>query len=141
MSNGQLYASVNLLNQKVKFEGTAGEKAPITIDYIPPIGDGEGYTSLELLLISLASCSGTTMVSLLRRMQKAVTGLKVNASGVRREQHPTGFKTIELQFIINSKDVTNEDVQKAVQLSEESLCPVWAMVKNNVEITTKFEII
>jgi len=27
--------------------------------------------------------------------------------------------------------------QEAIQLSEEKFCPVWAIVKNNVEVVTK----
>lgn len=140
MSLGKLEASVNLINQKVKFEGAAGKNAPITIDYIPPIGDGEGIMPLELVLLSLASCSGSTVVTILRRMGKEVAGLKVNANGIRREEHPTGFRTITLEFVINSKDAADENVQKAIQLSEASLCPVWAMLKDNVEIITEYKI-
>ncbi len=42
-----LEASVTLVNDKIKFSGTAGENPPVAIDYTPPIGDGEGYTSLS----------------------------------------------------------------------------------------------
>jgi len=39
-------------------------------EYEKSIGDGEGFMPLELLLLSLASCSGSTVVSLLRRMKR-----------------------------------------------------------------------
>lgn len=141
MPIGQLEASITLVNQKVKFEGTAGGKEVVVIDYIPPVGDGEGYMSLELFLISFASCAGTSVISLLRRMGKNITGFKVNAKGTRREVHPTGFETIRMEFIIHSKDIEEENVKKALQLSEESICPVWAMIKNNVEVATEFTVI
>lgn len=32
-------------------------------------------------------------------------------------------------------------MRKAIALSEQSLCPVWAMLKGNVTITTEFDII
>ena len=137
----QLEVSVDLTNEKVQFSGVSRSNPAITIDYIPPLGDGQGYMPLELLLISLASCSGATVASILRKMRKTVSGLKVNAQGVRREQHPTSFQKISLQFIINSGDVGESDLQKAIQLSEESFCPVWAMLKNNVEIVTEYQII
>ena len=137
----QLEAVVELLNQKVKFKGIADSKDPIIIDYIPPVGDGEGYTSLELLLLSFSSCSATSVLSLLRKMKKNITGFKVNAKGIRREIHPLSFEKINLEFIINSGDTTETDVNKAIQLSEETYCPVWAMLKNNVEINTAYHII
>jgi putative redox protein len=141
MSNGQLQATVSLINDKIKFEGIAGTNAPITIDYIPPIGDGEGIMPLELILMSLAACSGATVALMLRRMQKKVTGLKINASGVRREEHPLGFKSIELKFLVNSPDADDEAVQKAIKLSEETYCPVWTMLKASVEIKTEYKIL
>jgi putative redox protein len=33
------------------------------------------------------------------------------------------------------------DIEKAIQLAEDSVCPVWQMVKNNVEVTTEYKII
>jgi putative redox protein len=64
----QLQAAVELINNKVKFKGTAKSNIQVFIDYNQPIGDGEGYTSLELLLLSLASCSATSVLTLLRRI-------------------------------------------------------------------------
>lgn len=137
----QLSASVNLINQKVKFKGISRSNPEIILDYTPPIGDGEGYTSLELLLISLASCSGSTITSLLRKMRKDVSGLAIKAVGSRREQHPTSFDRIFLEIRLNSIDAGNADMDKALKLSEESYCPVWNMLKNSVEISCGYTII
>jgi putative redox protein len=137
----QLTASARLINQKVKFIGTSGSNPEIILDYTPPVGDGEGYTSLELFLVSLASCSGTSITSLLRRMGKDVSGIKVNAKGNRREQHPTYFEKINLEFILESRDAVDSDVEKAIKISEESVCPVWNMIKNNVEISSEYKIV
>ncbi len=114
---------------------------PIPIDYIPPFGDGQGYTPLEMLLMSLGACSGGTLGLLLRKAGKTVTGISVTAKGVRREHHPTSFTTIHLEFIVTSADVTDDDMRKSIKLAEESVCPVWAMVKGNAEITTGYRII
>lgn len=42
---------------------------------------------------------------------------------------------------IESKDVQPDDMEKVLKLLEESICPVWSMVKNNVEISCKYKII
>ncbi len=138
--NSQLEVSLNLTNQKIKFTGKARSNPEIVMDYFPPFGDGEGYTGLELLLMSLASCSATSIVGLLRKMNKDIRGFSVNARGIRREQHPTSFHTINLDFVLNSDNTADADLQKAINISEESLCPVWAMLKGNVEIITGFRI-
>jgi len=132
-----LTVTLKLVNQKVQFSGSARSLPAVSADYFPPLGDGQGYTGLELLLLSLAVCSATSIVAMLRRMKKTVIDFRVNASGVRREQHPTSFSMIDLAFMLTSPDATEADLQKAVQLSEETYCPVWAMLKGNVEIVCK----
>src|SRR5512146_2061277 len=111
----------------------ANPDRPIAFDYKAPIGDGQGYNGLELLLMSLSGCSGTSVVYLLRKMGKDISAFTVNAKGVRRTQPPIKFERISLEFIVHSKDAAEADVHKAIRLSEESVCPVWQMVKNNVE--------
>jgi len=137
----QLEVTVNSTNQKLGYTGVLRSHPPIPIDYIPPLGDGQGYMPLELVLMSLAACSGGTVAFLLRKMGKNISGVKVNAKGIRREQHPTSFQRIILEFILTSEDTKDSDIQKAIQLSEESVCPVWAMLKNNVDIVTEYKII
>ena len=61
--------------------------------------------------------------------------------GIRRDVHPTSLKKIFLEFILNSKDANEKDMQKAIKLSEETYCPVWAMLKGNVEIVTQYRIL
>ncbi len=134
--------TVNLTNDKVQFTGISKSNPtrPIAFDFKPPIGDGQGYNGLELLLMSLAGCSGTAIVYLLRKMEKNISGLKVNAKGIRREQPPIKFEKILLEFLLTSRDTRDVDIQKAIQLAEESVSPVWQMVKNNTEVTTEYKI-
>jgi putative redox protein len=65
----------------------------------------------------------------------------VHAAGERREQHPTSFSSITLEFLVHSPDVLEADVQKAIAMSESTLCPVWDMLKGNVEIGTTVRIL
>ena len=73
-------------------------------------------------------------------MKKDVTGLKINAKGNRREQHPTSFDKIFLEIHLISKDVEDADLERVLKLSEESICPVWNMLKNCVEISYECKI-
>ena len=133
--------SLNLVNDKLHFVGKTGERVPIDLDYIPPYGDNLGYMPLELFLISLGTCAASSILVLLRKMGKTITGMDVIAKGVRRDVHPTCFETITLEFFLKSGDVDQASFDKAVAMSEESICPVWAMVKNNVKIVVEYTII
>ncbi|HCF93318.1 MAG TPA: osmotically inducible protein OsmC, partial [Firmicutes bacterium] len=70
-----------------------------------------------------------------KRMGKQIQGLQIIIQGKRREEHPLCFEEIKLKISVDSVDVTEEDLKKAVKLAEEKFCPVWAMIKGNVIVT------
>jgi putative redox protein len=74
-------------------------------------------------------------------MKKTITGCEIHANGTRKEEHPTGFKKIILEINLKSSDTTADDLNRVIKLSEETYCPVWAMLKGNVEIEIKYNII
>jgi len=136
----ELIASITLVNDKLHFKSTVGENEPVSIDYIPPLGDNDGYTSLELFLLSLSSCVGSSVLTFLRKMRKTITGCVIHSRGFRREEHPTCFKSILLTINLKSTDTTEEDLKKVIKLSEDTYCPVWAMIKGNVEVEIQYNI-
>jgi putative redox protein len=136
----EVAAAVKLVNDKLNFSGIVDGNNPVSIDYIPPLGDNLGYTSLELLLLSLSSCIGSAVLLFLRRMQKTISEFEITAKGVRKEDHPTGFKSILMNVNVKSPDVTEADLEKVVGLAEEKYCPVWSMIKGNVVINLEYTI-
>ena len=136
----ELHSSIELINDKVNFEGIVDQNDPISIDYTPPLGDNLGYTSLELFLLSISSCLGTSVLAFLRRMQKTINTFHIDSVGYRKQDHPTGFEKVVLNLKLTSRDVTSEDLMKVIKMSEETYCPVISMIKGNVEIIINFEI-
>jgi putative redox protein len=130
----ELNTSINLINDRLNFKGIVDGNTPVSIDYTPPLGDNSGYTSLELLLLSLSSCIGSSVLTFLRKMNKTITGCEIHSRGIRREEHPTGFRTILIEINLKSTDTKADEFNKVIKLSEETYCPVWAMLKGNVEI-------
>ena len=41
----ELKTTIQLLNEKLHFEGKVVGNEPVSIDYTPPLGDNLGYTS------------------------------------------------------------------------------------------------
>jgi putative redox protein len=136
----EVNATLNLINDRLNFSGNVEGNQQISIDYIPPLGDNLGYTSLELLLLSLSSCVGSSVLTFLRRMKKTINEFEIDSKGIRKEEHPTGFKSIFLIIKISSPDVTEEDLNKVIKLTEETYCPVWSMIKGNVEVNINYTI-
>jgi uncharacterized OsmC-like protein len=136
----ELTTSVKLINDKLNFSGTVEGNTPISIDYISPLGDNLGYTSLELLLISFSTCLGSAVLVFLRKMQKSISEFEITSKGIRNEVHPTGFKNILIEINLKSADVNEDDLKKVIALAEEKYCPVWAMIKGNVMINFNFNL-
>ena len=135
--------TIRLINDNVQFTGVseANPDHPVTIDYVPPLGDGMGFRGLELFLLSFGGCSATAVVALLRKMGKTISGFEVRAKGIRSEKPPIKFEKIFIEFILKSGDTKETDLQKAVQLAEQSVCPVWQMIKNNVDVVPEYRIV
>ncbi len=125
----------------MQFTATAGEHT-VAIDY--PMQAGEtvaGPTPLQLLLASLAACSGSTVALVLRRMEEPFEGLVVHARGQRRDEHPTVLTDIDLEFVLNGAEIEAKAVERALKIAEEQLCPVWAMLKEGTSIRPTFRLV
>lgn len=137
MSN-LLEAKIQLLNEGVKFKSVVEGKPEIITDYLPPYGDGLSVLPLELFLISFGTCVGGVISPMLKKMGKQVSDLQITVQGKRREEHPLCFEQIKFVITVTSADVTEEDLKKVLTLAEEKICPVWAMIKGNVNVTYEF---
>jgi Predicted redox protein, regulator of disulfide bond formation len=135
-----LSVEIKRTNQKVHFEGVSKDNPGVSIpfDFAPPIGDGNGFAGLELLLMSFAGCVSTTVIFLLGRAGKHVESYTANAEGVRREQ-PLSLSEIHLHISIKSDDVTGSDIENALKQAE-AISPVWLAVKNNVTVKTTYDL-
>ncbi len=130
-----------LINDGVKFSSVANEKQEsITTDYVYPFGEGKSFTSLELFLISLSTCLASTIAITLRKKKIEFLKLEISAEGKRREEHPTCFETITLTVNLASSNANMEDMTDVIKLSEEKLCPVYAMVKDDIKINVECNI-
>ena len=133
-------AKIRLTNQKLRFSAAAPEKPEIVTDYVPPYGDDEGYYPLEVFLISFGTCAGGTILTFLRKFGRNIEEFEINLQGESRMEHPKSFSTIHMEISVTSPDATEEDIQKAARMSEEKFCPVWAMIRGNVEVKSVFRL-
>jgi putative redox protein len=133
----ELSAEIKLINDGIQFSSHTGNNAAVTTDYIPPLGNNDGYLPLELFLISFGTCVSGTILPILRKMRKNIEAYSMKIHGSRRTEHPTGFSKIILEINIKSNNLSADEVEKVIAKAEEKYCPVWAMIKNNVEVEAK----
>ena len=126
----------------MKFAGKSGRAgASVAIDFAPEGEEIDGFSPLELLLTSLAGCSGQVTVGLLKRMGQEVKDLTVHARGAKKEIHPKVLTSIELDFEFRGGRIDAASVEKALALSEERFCPVWAMVKASTPVKATYRLL
>lgn len=98
-------------------------------------------TPVELLLVAVAACTATDIVSILQKKRQTVTDYKVEIAGTRRDEHPRSFTKMHVHHIVYGRAVSAQAVAQAVELSDTKYCSVAATVRPTVEIRTSFEII
>jgi putative redox protein len=115
----------------------------VTMDYPLPGDEGRdpaGLTPLRLLLASLAGCSCNSLAVLLRKMRQPVTAVEADVRGIRRDEHPTVITAIDLTFTVRGDGVDPAAVEKALALTEEQICPVWAMLSPGTPIAATYRL-
>jgi putative redox protein len=102
-------------------------------------GNDLGPRPTEMLLSAVGGCTGIDIVSILKKMQQPLTGLRIEVSGERAEEHPRRFTKIKLHYVVTGEGLSEERVARAVQLSTEKYCSVLSSL--NAEVTYGFEVV
>ncbi len=98
-------------------------------------------TPLEMLLVSVAACTAADVVSILEKQRQSVSDYRVEISGERREENPRAFVKFHVHHIVYGRDVSEQAVARAIELSDTKYCSVAATVRPTAEITTSYEIV
>jgi putative redox protein len=125
----------------MRFTATVGGHT-VTLDYpLPPKETCSNPTPLQMLLTSLAVCSGSSVALVLERMRQRLTGLEVEAHALRAEEHPTVLTEIDLVFVVRGVGVEADAVERALRIAEAQLCPVWVMLKDSTPISASYRLV
>jgi len=104
------------------------------------LGEG-GLSPMKLLLLSVAGCTAYDVVLFLQRMREPISGLEVEISGSRKEDHPRIYNRVHLHYLIYGK-VREEKARRAIELSQDKYCSASAHLKlSGAELTYSFEIL
>lgn len=104
--------------------------------------DGASYTApspMQLLAVSLAGCMAIDVVHILTRGHHTITALGTTFTGERAPEEPHRFVKIDLRFSI-STSASNEQVERALDLSRNKYCSVWDSLRQDIELTVTYEL-
>ncbi len=101
---------------------------------------GEGVPPTHMLLMGLAGCMGMDVLSILQKKRQDVSDVEVKVTGHSKDDHPRPMEVIELAFTVKGSKVTEKAVERAIQLSVDTYCPVGKTLQFPVDIQTSFVI-
>jgi len=126
----------------MRFIATADSGHAVVMDAPPSVGgNNTGAKPSELLLMGFGGCSGMDVVSILRKKKQDVTGLEMNVNGETSETHPKMFTDIHIEYVVTGKNISEDAVKRAIELSLERYCTVGTTIGKAAKITHSYKII
>jgi len=100
-----------------------------------------GVLGADLLPLSLIGCAIWDVVAILRKQRQPMTRCEVHAESERDLDPPWRFRKIEVVYRVWGNGVDPKAVERAIRLTEDKYCSVYATLKAAVELTSRVEIL
>jgi putative redox protein len=121
--------------EDLRFGATSGRIATV-ID-----GDSTaGPSPVQMLAIALAGCMSIDVVDIVRKGRHPLSAFRTTVSGERAADPPRRLLKVELHFHVHGA-VPPHVVERAIALSRERYCSVWHSLRQDIELTTAFDIV
>jgi len=101
----------------------------------------KGVSASDLLPMSLIGCASHDVVEILSKQKQQLHGLKVTADATQDDDPPWRFRKIHIHYKVTGIGIDPDKVGKAILLSEEKYCSVYATLRDAIEITHDFEVV
>ena len=129
-------------NGNVSFLAESGSGHQVLMDGAPEAGGQNlGPRPMEMLLMGLGGCTTFDVMLILKRGRQEINDCVVEIEAERAAVDPKVFTRIHLHFIITGKNLKQQQVERALNLSAEKYCSASIMLKTTVEITHDYELV
>ncbi len=104
-------------------------------------GDEEfGFRPYQLMVASIASCSGSVFRKILQKQRIDVQDMQINAEIERNKAEANRIEKIVLTFIIKGSRLDADKLYKNLHVARKN-CSMVRSVEDSIEIVEKIEII
>ena len=100
-----------------------------------------GPSAMELVLMGAGSCSAWDVVEILRKGRQAIEDVIVELDADRAEEPPKVFTRVHMHFVVKGRNLSEDRVKRAIELSVDKYCSAVAMLKPTMPVTYDFEVI
>jgi len=129
--------------EDVMFVAESGTGHAIVVDGAPDSGGRNmGMRPMELMALSVGSCSSFDVVTILKKARQKISHCEAEVTAERVDATPAIFESIHLHFKIAGTDLSEKQVERAIELSADKYCSASIMLKNaGVKVTHDYEIL
>lgn len=122
------------------FHATTGGGFELTIG-VGEDGQAVGARAKELVCLGLGACSGTNLVTLMKKMRQQVEKIEISVEAEQAEVDPMVFTHVITRYKLYGKSIDPAKVKKALDYIEEKYCGVLHMVNKTAKTEYAFEIV
>jgi putative redox protein len=126
--NNRMAFTATIDNHQVKMDTTADDE-----------GDDSGPSPKKLMLASLAGCTGIDIVSILNKMKVEFTDFSIGVHAALTAEHPKTYNYVKITYKIKLAEEDKSKMIKAVSLSTEKYCGVFAMFRAFAKMDTEID--
>ena len=108
-------------------------------DHQIAIKQPKGVSPSDLLSMALIGCVSHDVVVILQKQRQDLRELRITAESTQDDDPPWRFRRIHIHYQFIGKNLDPDRARRAIQISEEKYCSVYATLKDAVEITHDFE--
>jgi len=127
--------------EDLMFIGETGSGHAVVIDGPPDLGGRNlGPRPMELILQGLGGCTAIDVIHILKKARQNVSDCVIELSAERAETDPKVFTRIHIHFIVSGKELSEKQVERAIQLSAEKYCSASIMLGKSVAISHDYEV-
>ena len=121
------------------FEGKDSDGHSIVMDASAIYGgSNQGMRPMEMLLVSLAGCTGIEVGHAMNKMRLEYTAFSITADAVRREEVPQIFTEINVEYTVEGQNISLDRFVRAFELGAVKYCSVANMLKACSKINYSF---
>ncbi len=134
--------NVNLTwNRGLRFVAQTDSGHAVVADTDPDVGGlASAASPVELLLGGVAGCTAMDVMSILRKKRVQVDDLEIETEAEMASEPPKHLPAIHLVYKVWGPNVTEEALERAIELSHEKYCTVSNTVNGVATITWEHRI-
>lgn len=100
-------------------------------------GHDSGPSPKRMMLASLSGCTGIDIVSILNKMKVSFKDFSISVDARLTETYPKIYDQVTLTYSIALAEADRPKMEKAIHLSQEKYCGVFAMFSKFAEMRTE----